>query len=730
MGWGRVAATPSADVATDAATAAGFTAGALEDAAGTAELAELDAEPGAAGEPGGPSAADDADEAAAAGDLGDDPVPWAEAIDAANPKATKASPNAAVHLLLTLEAYHVSNAGKRRRLPCRPIHTTYPGVHPPKAVLCFRVEPRVIAMPHPSSPISHPLLRGWMLACTVALALSFPIPARAQALPHQPSTPDDLPGVVAIDLDDDLSQSQLEDFGHDFGVSLEPSSILTAHTRIHRVSVPLQRVAALLAKLKKDHRVEHVEPVAKVHARWTPDDPMLEKQWHLHRVDAPRAWHYATGRGVTVAVVDTGVACEDHDPFSKGSDLADTWCRSGFNFVNNTPHANDDNGHGTHVAGTIAQSTNNQLGTAGVAFQARLLPVKVLSAQGWGTTVAVADGIRYAANAGAHVINLSLGGARASRIMLDAIRHARDKGVIVVAAAGNNGSKVEYPGAFEEVLAVSATQPDDSLARFSSRGPQVDLAAPGVHVLQQTICNGGRDRCERFSGLSGTSMACPHVAGAAALLMSVGVTDPERVESMLEQSATLPKGEKRGGPKFGAGILNAGQAVASTVWLQAITRLLLVALLTGLVVHRIRRKRGIARPWRPGLLLGALAFGPGLLCLAPLVATRVPLAVDLLARPIPEWDLLIGVSVHRWLPLAHFFVPLAMSALFYSFKRARPWIAGTAIGTAAYLASVPLLGLATSDAWSRGLLSVWALLNMAGCVWLAALNLDEREPAS
>lgn len=581
-------------------------------------------------------------------------------------------------------------------------------------------------MPRPRSSPPAPLRAALFTALLIAASL-VARGALAQDLPVQPTTPDDLPGVVAVDLDDDLSDAELTAFSGEVGVTLEPSSVLTASTRIHRVTVPKGRVASLIARLRGDSRVEHVEPVAKVYARWVPDDPLLEKQWHMHRVEAPRAWQYATGRGVTVAVVDTGVACEDHGPFSKGSDLADTWCRTGFNFVDNTPHANDDNGHGTHVAGTIAQSTNNHLGGAGLAFRARLLPVKVLSAQGWGTTVAVADGIRFAADAGAHVINLSLGGARASRIMLDAIRHARSKGAIVVAAAGNNGRRVEYPGAFEEVVAVSATNADDKLARFSSRGPQVDLAAPGVSVLQQTICNGGRDRCERFSELSGTSMATPHVAGAAALLMSVGVTDPDRVQSMLESSARLPKGEKRGGPLFGAGILDAGAAVSTTVWVQAVTRFLLIALLTAVAVRHIRRKKGIVRPWRPGFLLAAVAFGPGLLCLAPLFTARVPFAVDLLARPIPEWDLLLGVSVHRWLTLAHFFVPLALSAVAYGFKRARPFIAGVAVGTAAYLASVPLLELTTSDLRSRALLAVWAVLNVAGCLWLAVLNLDERE---
>ncbi len=568
---------------------------------------------------------------------------------------------------------------------------------------------------------------AWCVAFLLLSLVAWVPSAQAAPLPDQPSTADDIPGMVAIDLDDHLSQGELDAFGSELGVTLLPSSVLTARTRIHHATVAKEQVASLLTRLRGDQRVEHVEPLAKVHARWVPNDPLLEQQWHMDRVGAQRAWQYASGRGVTVAVVDTGVACEDHNPFSKGSDLADTWCRTGFNFVDNNAHASDDNGHGTHVAGTIAQSTNNGLGASGLAFRARLLPVKVLNAQGWGTTVAVADGIRYAADAGAHVINLSLGGSRASRIMFDAVQYARSKGVMVVAAAGNNGQSVEYPGAFDGVLAVSAIGKDDQLARFSSRGPEVDLAAPGVQVLQQTICNGGKDRCERFSGLSGTSMAAPHVAGAAALLMSVGVTDPSRVESMLGSSARVPKDEKRGGPRFGQGILDVGQAVSTTVWVQVITRFALVLMLAGFAWRHIRRKGGVARPWRPGFWVMALAFGPGLFSLAPLFTSRVPLPVDLLARPIPEWDLLLGVSVHRWLPLAHFFVPFALSAVAFSIRKARPFIAGVAVGTAAYLVSVPLLELTTSDLRSRALLGIWALLNAAGCMWLTILHMDERE---
>ncbi len=568
----------------------------------------------------------------------------------------------------------------------------------------------------------------WLRGLFVLAALVLPQrPARADDLPDQESTPDDIPGEIAVDLVDDISDADEAAFSKAFSLTLQPSSVLSARTRITIATVPYKDVAGWVRKLSGDPRVQTVEPLAWVYASWTPDDPLLERQWHLERIGAPSAWAWATGRGVTVAVVDTGVACEDRPPFSRGTDLAQTWCLGGFNIIDNKPGASDDNGHGTHVAGTIAQSTNNGLGGAGVAFHARLLPVKVLDAQGRGTTVQVADGIRFAADAGAHVINLSLGGGRASRIMRDAIAYARSNGVTVVAAAGNNGRYVEYPAAFDGVIAVSATDSSDELARFSSRGKQIAIAAPGVQVLQQTICNGGRNKCEQFATFSGTSMAAPHVSGAAALLMSVGVTDPVRVAAILEDSARLPAGVDKGGPLFGAGILDIGKALPRTVLSHAAVRVALLAVITLWVVRRIRRKRGVARPWRPAFVLAALAFGPGLLFLAPLAIARVALPLDLLARPVPEWDLLLGVSVHRWLSLAHFGVPLALSAIGFGFKRWRSAIAGVGVGTAAYLVSLPLLRITASDLKSLGLLSLWALVNLLVCVWLAVLNLDERD---
>jgi serine protease len=361
----------------------------------------------------------------------------------------------------------------------------------------------------------------------------------------------DIPGEYVVDFRDETEPGVIASVMSSLGLTFRPSA-LEASTRIEVVKIP-GALTAVLAKLRGDEHVEGVEPHARVRALFLPDDPMFDQQWHLSQVQAERAWGMSVGRGVTVAVIDTGIACENFDEFQKATDLASTRCVEGRNFVSKGKRANDDHGHGTHVAGTIAQSTHNGLGASGLAFGARLMPVKVLSGNGWGTTTGVADGIRWAADNGAQVINLSLGSPRDSRVLQAAIDHAKEKGVVVVAAAGNSGGSVGYPGASKGVIGVSATDEENQLAWFSSRGDGVDIAAPGVNVLQQTICNRGRNGCEVFPKYNGTSMASPHVAGAAAMLVSLGVTDPDAVEQQLLGSAKVLDDSDAGRKKFGAG---------------------------------------------------------------------------------------------------------------------------------------------------------------------------------
>lgn len=539
-------------------------------------------------------------------------------------------------------------------------------------------------------------------------------------------SPDDaLIEEVYVDLTDDSSDQDMAAVGRLGAVGLVKLSSESDVDKIAVGHVERSRIQAIVDLLSRDPRVEHVEQAARVHAYFVPDDPLYDKQWHLKRVGAESAWKQGCGAGVTVAVVDTGVACYDKSPFTKGTDLQGTRCVGGWNFVDDSPNAADDHGHGTHVAGTVAQTTNNARGVAGLAYCSSLMPIKVLNKSGWGTTANVAQGIRWAADHGAQVVNLSLGGPIRSPILEDAVKHARAKGAIVVAAAGNSGHRVGYPAAYPEVLAVSATDSNDKLAWFSSRGPEIDLAAPGVSVTQQTICNNGRDKCEQYGTFSGTSMASPHVAGAAAMLVGLGVTDPDAVEAALEAGAE-PRGERN---SYGAGRLDAAAAANHVLYTHLGLRVAALVALFLVLGRAIRRAGG--RPVRSkGAIVAAMLAGTGLLPIAGVLGLRTmagPLqpVVELLMRPLGEWDLLVSAGVHRYLLLANAGPAFAALLVLYGVRRLRPLAGGLAVGSAALLAQMAISGDVAFVLGSLGL-RAFAVANALFCVWIAKVALDEK----
>lgn len=281
--------------------------------------------------------------------------------------------------------------------------------------------------------------------------------------------------------------------------------------------------------------VRFAEPNRRYRAAATTTDPLFSEQWSLAddtAIGAGPAWSQTTGGNVTVAVIDSGVDAGHPDlqgnlwsnpreiPGNAIDDdgngfIDDT---QGWNFVANTPNAGDDNGHGTHVAGIIGAKGNNGIGVAGVAWNVKIMPIKVLDSSAIGSASTLALGIRYAIANGAQVINLSVSGPGYSRAFEEAVQLASDSGVVVVGAAGNDGRDVDvapvYPAAFEAplMLAVAATAPGGGLSPVSNFGPgHVDIAAPGQDIVS-TAAGGGYER------RTGTSMAAPHVVGALVLL--------------------------------------------------------------------------------------------------------------------------------------------------------------------------------------------------------------------
>ncbi len=276
---------------------------------------------------------------------------------------------------------------------------------------------------------------------------------------------------------------------------------------------------------KSNPYVQSAEPNGIWYADFTPNDPMFGQQYQHTKVQTPAAWDINQGNAnIIIAILDSGVDKVHPDLSAK--------IIGGFDFVNNDPDAQDDFGHGTHVAGLAAASTNNGVGVAGTGFNCKIMPVKVLSSGGGGTFEWVASGITFAADNGAKVINMSLGGPSPAPIVETAVNYALTKGCVVVASAGNNGNTdPNYPGFYAGCIAVASTNQNDQRSGFSTYGNWVDVAAPGDAVLS-TLLGGG------YGNESGTSMAAPVTAGVVGLIWAhspLGTTNTQ-VRATLENN--------------------------------------------------------------------------------------------------------------------------------------------------------------------------------------------------
>jgi serine protease len=567
------------------------------------------------------------------------------------------------------------------------------------------------------------------------------------------------PDDILVDLADDLSDAEVSGIERQYGIDLVLVSDQSRDEQFYRAHVPAADAPRLVRALAADPRVEIAEPDAEYQLFDTrppderggleagyPNDPMYKYQWHMRQIGMPEAWKLADGSGVIVAVIDTGVAYEDWKKYHRVPDLAQTRFAKGYDFVNNSAHGVDDHGHGTHVAGTIAQSTNNGVGVAGVAPGATIMPLKVLGANGSGSVAGIADAIRYAADNDAKVINMSLGGRFRSKVLEKAVKYAHDKGVVVVCAAGNDGQgRVSYPAAYPGAVAVAATQFDEATTFYSNRGKEIDIAAPGGNtkvdqngdgmpdgVLQNTIEIGKPDKDGYFPYM-GTSMASPHVAGVAALLVSQGVTDPDAVEKIMKETARVPAtGPNKGKAdslRYGAGIVDAPAALKKARAGAGAWQLGLGLLVAGAAAASVRR-RGLGVALGPSYLVGAILGASGLFFLPLLggagqTAASLPV-VSTLTHGFPSWDLsLLGPGGHGNALFFSALVPFGLIALTYGVARLRPLFAGFALGVAAHLAFHAVVGF-TDVRWVPNVFAldqIWLLVNAALCTGLAMLSL-------
>ena len=319
-------------------------------------------------------------------------------------------------------------------------------------------------------------------------------------------------------------------------------------TGVIAVGVPAASAEAVAASLRKSGLFDYVEPDHYAHTGAIPNDPSFPNQWHLAKIQAPAAWDINRGTA-TIAIVDSGV--DATHPDLRGKVIA------GWNFVHGNSDTSDLLGHGTAVAGTAAATVNNGTGVAGVSWNSVIMPVVVVNANDVAMYSDMANGIYWAADHGARVINMSVGGSSPSAALQGAVDYAWSKGAVVFASAMNNSTSTPYyPAACNRAVAVSATDVNDALASFSNYGSWITLSAPGNSIL--TTNRGGG-----YGYWYGTSFASPIVAGVAALALSASPSlTAEALVSLLKESAD-DVGVPGFDTSFGSGRVNAYRALRS-----------------------------------------------------------------------------------------------------------------------------------------------------------------------
>jgi serine protease len=405
-----------------------------------------------------------------------------------------------------------------------------------------------------------------------------------------------VPGEVVVWFADATSAAHIDAAVERAGGNVVARSAVTPSRVV--LAVPAGQEESYAKRYRGLRSVRAAERNYVFHALWKPNDPLYRFQWHFNKPDfiyAEEGWDTERGDAkVVVAVIDTGVAYENNpipdyerdevngSSYVQAPDLAGTKFVAGYDFIHDDEHPNDQNGHGTHVSGTIAQTTNNNLNVAGLGHLCSIMPIQALDNSGGGTSSDIADAIDFARKKGVHVVNMSFGGSAWTEVIKSACDDAEAAGLVLVAASGNDGADtVLYPAGYDSVIAVGAVDYDGELTWYSNYGVGQELVAPGGDTLVDLNNDGFPDgvlqmtydqmyepgllpgfpealaNVTTFTSyfLQGTSMASPHAAGLAALIVASGYTDNEDVRKKLRGSAT-DKGLSGYDVQYGYGLIN------------------------------------------------------------------------------------------------------------------------------------------------------------------------------